>query len=244
MLVDQEEYLAAMVRRHARVQALLAIFMCGTPMASDAGAEAVKEPDIDKAKQLFKEAGYKGEKIIMMHADRPADQAPAALVIAQKLRKAGINVDLAGDGLEHGDRAPREEGPAEKGGWNIFITWSVGHDVIHPLTNASCRAPATRRGSAGRATRDRGAARGWACVPTAAERKKIAEDMQARLRAGAVHHFGQFNIPMAYRTNLSGVIVTGGSGDVEHREEVTQLGRGRAAPRAFRRGWPQPSHSQ
>ena len=44
-------------------------FTCGTPMASDAGAEALTgKRDFDMSKKLIAEAGYKGEKIVVLDA--------------------------------------------------------------------------------------------------------------------------------------------------------------------------------
>jgi len=41
----------------------------------------------------LKEAGYNGEKIVVLTPSDPPVQAAAALVTVQNLRKAGVNVD-------------------------------------------------------------------------------------------------------------------------------------------------------
>src|SRR5260370_8199442 len=52
-----------------------AYYTCGTPMASEAGADALKgKRDAAKAKALLKDAGYNGERIVMM---TPTDQPNA-----------------------------------------------------------------------------------------------------------------------------------------------------------------------
>ena len=64
-------------------------------MASEAGAEPLKgKRDIEKAKALIKEAGYNGERIVLITAtDQPIVNAQAQ-VVAEELRQLGLNVDL------------------------------------------------------------------------------------------------------------------------------------------------------
>jgi peptide/nickel transport system substrate-binding protein len=67
----------------------------GTPFETSAGAEALlNRPNLPKAKELIKEARYRGEKIVLLSAtDQPIvdDQALATLAA---LRGAGRNVEL------------------------------------------------------------------------------------------------------------------------------------------------------
>jgi ABC-type transport system substrate-binding protein len=71
-------------------------FTCGTPMASNVGSEALTgKRDFDKAKSLIAEAGYKGEKIVVLDAvDTPTAHAHG-LVVFELLKKLGLNVELA-----------------------------------------------------------------------------------------------------------------------------------------------------
>jgi hypothetical protein len=67
----------------------------GTPIETSAGAEALlNRPNLAEAKELIKEARYRGEKIVVLSAtDQPIvdDQAPVTLAA---LRGAGLNVEL------------------------------------------------------------------------------------------------------------------------------------------------------
>ena len=51
-----------------------AVFICGTPFETHAGvgawANGDKKANIEKAKQLLKEAGYKGEKVVHPRSGR------------------------------------------------------------------------------------------------------------------------------------------------------------------------------
>ena len=212
-LVNQEEYIAAAgFPEKFRIKYCPAYFMCGGQQDTDAGAEPYKAgQNIEKAKQLLKEAGYNGEKIVVLVSTDPPVQAAAAQVTVQNLRKAGVNVDAQTMDWSTllGRRAKKE--PIDQGGWHIFHTYSVGYDVISPVTNAYLQ------GTCGAAPA------GWSCDPKMeelrmawarasdpAKRKLLTEEIQKRAYEMSPYvNFGQFFWPMAYRSNLKGLIVTG-----------------------------------
>lgn len=134
-LVNQNEYLAAVgVPEKYRVKYCPSLYSCSSPYATDAGAAPFKDMNIAKAKELLKEAGYKGEKVVVLH---PTDTviAPATLVIAQNLKKAGVNVDLQSmDWATLSARRVKKDAP-EKGGWSIFLTQASYFDISDPLAS-------------------------------------------------------------------------------------------------------------
>ena len=77
-------------------------------MANDAGSEALTgKRDFDKAKKLIAEAGYKGEKIVVLDAvDTPVPHLHA-LVPADLLRKLGLTVEVARPAI--GEISPFDE---------------------------------------------------------------------------------------------------------------------------------------
>jgi peptide/nickel transport system substrate-binding protein len=109
------------------------MFPCGSPYASDAGSEALMKQDFDKAKQLLKEAGYKGEKIVFLHCTDDNVISPQSLVSGQNMRKAGFNVDM--QAMDWSTLVSRRSvrKPAAEGGWHIFQTWFNGPDFLNPL---------------------------------------------------------------------------------------------------------------
>jgi peptide/nickel transport system substrate-binding protein len=114
-------------------------FTCGTPLSSEIGAEPLKKRDYEKAKQLIKEAGYKGEKVVIIDAtDQPIVHSQSLLTL-ENLKKIGINAEIqAGDwGTLITRRTVKE--PPDKGGWNIFHTWLVGPDMVNPAVNFPIR---------------------------------------------------------------------------------------------------------
>src|SRR2546430_561613 len=113
---------------------------CRTPLANETGAEPLKgNRDFDKARQLIKESGYKGERIVIIDATDQPIVHPQSLLTLEMLKKLGLNAEVqAGDwGTLITRRTVRE--PVEKGGWSIFHTWLVGPDMVNPAVNFPLR---------------------------------------------------------------------------------------------------------
>src|SRR5258708_10778069 len=106
-------------------------------MANNAGSQIMTgKRDFDAAKKLIAEAGYKGEKIILLDAvDQPLIHAEA-LVTVDMLKKLDLNVEyVAADWGTVVTRRASKKPPAE-GGWNIFETGWTGAAPFDPATNA------------------------------------------------------------------------------------------------------------
>ncbi len=67
-------------------------FICGTPYGTEYGSEAVQKVDLAKARQLMQEAGYKGEKLIMITTNEIAAIGALAQVATARLKEIGVNV--------------------------------------------------------------------------------------------------------------------------------------------------------
>jgi peptide/nickel transport system substrate-binding protein len=95
---DQKDYLASMIGFADYERPCWAVFICGTPFETQAGvgdwAKGDKKANVEKAKQLLKEAGYKGEKVVILDPVEAHLAHSQAVVTAQKLREIGMNVDL------------------------------------------------------------------------------------------------------------------------------------------------------
>jgi peptide/nickel transport system substrate-binding protein len=211
-VVNQRDYLLAIAGSEKNGKPCASFFTCGTPMASNVGSEVLTgQRSIEKAKQLIKEAGYKGEKIVVLTAtDQPIVHSQG-LLTADLLGQLGLNVELAASdwGTLLNRRASKEA--ADKGGWSIFHTWWVGTDLANPAVNAPLRGNGTGPGSwFGWSTdpeieklRD-----AWFAAPDVEAQQKIAADIQ-REAWNSVPFIptAQFILPTAFRSNISGVIV-------------------------------------
>ncbi len=141
MVANQADFMTAFVGDPKYWKVCPSVFTCGTPMASNAGSEVLSgKRDFDAAKKLIAEAGYKGEKIILLDAvDQPLIHAEA-LVATDLLKKLGLNVEVvASDWGTVVTRRASKKPPAE-GGWNVFETGWVGADTLDPSLNVMLRA--------------------------------------------------------------------------------------------------------
>jgi peptide/nickel transport system substrate-binding protein len=208
--LSQQDYVLGIAGDPKNGHPCYSYYTCGTPLASEAGADVLKgRRDIEKAKQLIKESGYKGEKIVIVSAtDQPIVHSQS-LLTAEMLRKLGLNVELqAGDwGTLITRRASKE--PLEKGGWTIFHTWWVGPDMVSPAVNFPLRASGDKAwfGWPNDARMEE-LREAWFNAPDAATQKKVAEALQRRAFEFVPYiPTAQFILPTAYRSNISGVII-------------------------------------
>jgi peptide/nickel transport system substrate-binding protein len=209
MIVNQADFMAAYAGDKKNWNTCASVYTCGTPMAGGVGAEALSGPrDYDKAKALVKEAGYRGEKIILMDAvDQPLIHAEA-LVLTDELKKLGLNVEyVASDWGTVVTRRALKKPPAE-GGWNIFETGWVGADTLDPSNNVMLRAngagawfgwPKDDQLEAFRTE--------WLKATDLEERQEIAAKLQRRAFEVVPYiPTGQFLNKTAFRKNVRGIV--------------------------------------
>lgn len=180
-LVNQKEMLSAIgYPEKYRVDYCATLYICGSPLASDAGAAPYAKPDLARAKQLLQEAGYKGEKIVVLY---PTDHisAPAVMVLTQNMKKAGLKVDL--QTMDWASLAARrlKKDPPDQGGWNLFLTWGGYYDASTPVTNPWLSAACGNSLPGWPCDKELDTLRTqWIQEPDAARRKEIAAQLQAR----------------------------------------------------------------
>jgi peptide/nickel transport system substrate-binding protein len=209
-MVNQEDYLRVIAGDPELYKVCRAYFICGSPNATDAGSEGLKQ-DFEKAKALLKEAGYNGEKIVLMQSTDIPVLNNAATVTTQLLRQIGMNVEVqAMDWSTLTSRRAIKE-PLDKGGWNIFHTYATGADAASPVSNIGISGGCVER-----------AWFGWPCDEKIEElrnafaletdpkkRHEIVEELQRQIYKTVPNIlYGQFFQPVAYSDKLSGVLVS------------------------------------
>jgi peptide/nickel transport system substrate-binding protein len=210
-LINQEEnQQAAGIRASEQVPYCPAYFLCGTPLETAAGAKGLRAIDVPKAKALLQEAGYDGRKVVFLNPGDLAINNAITLTIADNMRKAGMDVDVATSDWATVTQRRNKRDPVAQGGWNIFLTIATVFDSGNPLTNLYLASPCT------------GGLAGWPCdqkledlrrswweEPDAAKRRAIVDAVQTRAFEVLPYiNGGQFRALAAYRSNITGVAPT------------------------------------
>jgi peptide/nickel transport system substrate-binding protein len=208
-LMDQKDYAAAAFGPQKWWRECYSYFICDGPYGTEVGSEAYRKPDLAKAKQLLAEAGYKGEKIVIIGAsDLPALNALTQVTTA-KLKEIGVNVDLVMSDWGGVVTRRSKKDPPEQGGWHIFHTTWGGAPMASPLTSSSTNTACDGRNWFG-----------WPCDEAAnklrdqfiraanpAEQKAALEALHKRLwEAFPFVLTGQYVQPQVWRKNVTGVL--------------------------------------
>ena len=182
------------------------VFTPGTPLANEAGLEAVTAPrDLERSRRELREAGYNGEPIVML---APSDQQvlmALAEVGADLFKKLGMTVDyrVSDWGTLVQRRASKE--PPDRGGWNFFHTTWNGVDGLNPGIMQFLRANGERAWFGWPdvprlvALRD-----AWFEAPDLAAAQAVARDIQATVFEEAPYlPSGQYFGNTAHRRTIS-----------------------------------------
>jgi len=213
LIVDQAEFGAALAGGAELARPCLAVFVCGTPYATDVATAPWAKVDFPRAKALLAESGYKGEPIVLLDpADQP-DIHMIAQLTADALRRAGANVDLQTmDWSTVITRRNTREAPARNpAGWDLAFTLWGGFSLSSPLTNTPLVT-----------TCDGKNLYGWPC-DAEIERLRAAfldargdADRMTVIAALQTRYFevvpyvntGPFLRPVAFRSNVRGLLET------------------------------------
>jgi peptide/nickel transport system substrate-binding protein len=206
--IDQSEYMAAVAGDPRFSGTCYSYFICGAPMSNEAGAEPLKNHNLAEAKKLVAESGYNGETAVVLDATDYGASHAEALVTVDLFRQLGIKTDL--QAMDWGSVISRrtKKDPVEKGGWSVFFGSLAGADVLDPAVNFALRGNGEK------------AWFGWPTDPKIEElrekwiyaedeatRKKLAEQVQEQaFKTVPIIPLGQYAIPSAYRTTLSGIV--------------------------------------
>jgi peptide/nickel transport system substrate-binding protein len=178
-------------------------------MATEAGMANLFGPtDVARARTALGEAGYKGEKVVLLLPTDHPISAPIATVAADLFHRIGLNVDVQSmdSGTMFQRRNSRE--PVEKGGWSCFPSMVSGINILNPAVTDVARGNGLK---------------GWYGWPTSTtleqlhnawlqadgltEQKRLASEVQLQLWQEATFiPAGQIFQPVAYRSTLSGIL--------------------------------------
>jgi peptide/nickel transport system substrate-binding protein len=205
--VSQERFNAAMgYPLDMRMSYCATYFICGSANDTTAGSEPYRTPDLAKAKQMLAEAGYKGEKVMLLVASDISYLNALSLMALQTFRNVGLNVEpVTMDWGSIGARRAKKDAP-ESGGWSAYTTVANEFAINSPIVGTYMSAPCGNT------------LPGWPCdkrldelrtawiketVP--AKRKQALDAFQARAYEAVPYvNLGQYTAAAGVRKELKG----------------------------------------
>ena len=210
LLFDQREMLDAVAGDKVPSQPCWSFTVCGGPFSTEAGSEPYRQPDLARARALMREAGYRGEKLVLVATPQLPVIGQMAQVVEQRLRQIGVDVDV--EMMDFAAMFPRiqvQNKPIGQGGYHLFTYYGAGSYWFHPLTNLSVDVSCP--------------AAPWAGFPCDPEGERLrqaffaAPDDAARGSAYVAFHrrmweflpyipTGQFDVTSAFRRGVEGML--------------------------------------
>jgi len=210
LMFDQHELMAAVVGDNMKWETCYAFTVCGGPLSTEVGSEPYRKPDIAKAKALLAEAGYKGEKLVLLGTPSLPPIDAMTQVVEARLHDAGIPVDTQMvDFATMFKRMNTADLNAGGASWNLFAYYAIGAAWYHPLTNITLDLSCDKKNWAGFPCDPEGEAlrQKVLTAPDDASRKAAFETFQKHLWEFIPYvPEGQFDVASAYRKDLTGVL--------------------------------------
>jgi peptide/nickel transport system substrate-binding protein len=209
LALNQKDVLDAVVGNPKYYEVCGAMFVCGTPLATEIGAgELTRGGNIEAAKKALAESGYDGTPVVVLAASDVLMLKAQPIVVTQLLRQAGFKVDLQTMDWQTVVSRRASQKPVGEGGWNMFFTFSVAPDVMNPIASS----PLGGRGKSGwfgwpedggiEELKDK-----FVRASAQEEQKKIAAEIQQEAYDQVLYlPLGQFFTPCAWRKSLTGLV--------------------------------------
>jgi peptide/nickel transport system substrate-binding protein len=183
------------------------VFMPGGPSANTAGMGREGPKSQAEIRVMLKEAGYRGERIVLLHpADAGANDAMCH-VIAHRLSEAGFNVDdQVMDFATMLMRRNNRDVP-DKGGWSLLIALAPGADHVSPMVALGLRTGAAAWVGWPEDPRVEALRERWIDTGDEAEQKRLAAEIQdIALDDVLFVPLGHYVQKSAWRSNVTGVL--------------------------------------
>lgn len=187
----------------------IGFFAPGGPMANSEGMAALDGGrSVAQSRAALREAGYKGERVVLMApSDFPSIKAMSE-VTADLFRRLEIQLDY--QLMDWGTMLTRmaNRNTPDKGGYNLFCTYSAGVTQLNPSAHNFLRGSGDRatfgwaRSPELEALRD-----AWFTAPDAAAQREIGIRAQRQAFIDVPYvPLGLFYQPTAYRKDLRGLL--------------------------------------
>jgi peptide/nickel transport system substrate-binding protein len=210
LAMNQKDVLDAMIGDPKYYRICGAVFVCGTPLATEGGADSlVRGNGMAEAKRMIADSGYDGTPVVIMAPTDVVMLKAQPIVAAQLLRAAGFKVDVQAADWQTVVTRRASQKPPKEGGWNIFFTNFISVDLANPIGNPLINGKGKHGGWFGwpdnptiEALRD-----AFARSSSPEEQKKIAAEIQHEVFDYVLYiPLGQYRGATAWRKSLSGVL--------------------------------------
>jgi len=208
--INQADFMTAVAGTDATMwKDKIGFFQPDSPMANDVGMAALTGPrDLDKARAALKEAGYKGERVVLAApADFPVLNAMSE-VAGDIFRKLGMNLDYQSLDWATVSQKLNSRAPLDQGGWSINCNYAAGFGCRTPAAHSYLRGA----GDAAlfgwpRSPRIEELREAWIASDDEAEQKRICREIQQQAFEDIPYiPLGLFYQTTAYRKSLSGIL--------------------------------------
>ncbi len=206
--VAQEEYMrASRGDDRSDWQICRSLWPHGTPYYRDEG-EAMMPGDLDRARAALREAGYADQKVVIINPTDFPDIGPLGQVTADRLKRIGMNVELAETdwGTVVQRRSNRET--VDKGGWSILHTTGGATAWSNPALSFLVRGQGTR-GWFGwwESAKAEELAQAWVFEGNPERKTALAQELgHLALQDVSFLPLGQFVIRTAFRRDITGIL--------------------------------------
>jgi peptide/nickel transport system substrate-binding protein len=187
--VKQEDYMRATIGEDTSLwRTCHSLFVCGTPFTTEDEGKRLMTGDLKAARRMLDEAGYAGQRVVIVSPTDFPVIGPLGNVTAEALRKIGMNVDLQemdwGSVLQR--RTSRE--PVEKGGWSMFHTTGPAVSYSNPVISTLTRGQGAK-GWFGwwDSPKAEAMVQDWLATPDFAAQKRIATAIELWTRSRRCH---------------------------------------------------------
>ncbi|WP_439598561.1 ABC transporter substrate-binding protein [Falsiroseomonas sp.] len=208
LAVEQEDYMRATLGNDRSIwRTCHSLFPCGTPLGVENLSEFNAPPrSLDRARAALQASGYNGEKVVIINPTDFPLIGPHGLITADRLRRIGMNVELAEtDWGTVVQRRVRKE-PVERGGWSIFHTYGSSLGYLNPAVSSLVKGPG-ENGWFGwyDSPRAQALVQDWLDAPDAERQQALANELNKLAQDDvATIPLGQFTIRSAWRKRITG----------------------------------------
>ncbi len=212
MAFDQAEFMELAAGGDANAWRRCHSFLaCVGDDAPEGGTEAFRQPDLEKARQLLREAGYNGEPVVVMQPTNFQLISDFVEVAAARMRQIGMTVNVVTLDWASVLQKRANKGPIAEGGWNAFVSWGYTFELGNPATNfllnSVCDGSSWFGWPCDKAMDD--IRNAWMRETDTARRRALRDQLQARAAEFVPFMpLGQYLSQVAYRNNVSDLLDT------------------------------------